>query len=85
MPFKLQRPRHKPNFNQSYLVDQILEVRGDAHSRPYHEQKVRELPEATIWMLLSETKQARLESRIQTSPARYFTDIVERQLGHKAK
>jgi hypothetical protein len=85
VPYKPRRMLPKPTFQQAYLVEQILEVTGDEHSRPYYRQKVRELREETVWALLSETKQAKLEGRIQTTPARYFTDLVERHLGHKEK
>lgn len=85
VPFKQRQKLPRPHFKETYLVDQILEVTGDEYSRPYYEQKVRELAEETIWVLLSETKQAHLEGRIQTSKARYFTDLVERHLGHREK
>ena len=87
LPFKPRgRPAlPKPAPRAAYLVDQILETTGDAHSRPYYEKLVRALPEQTIWALLSETRQAHLEGRVRASKARFFTDLAERHLGHKPK
>ena len=63
-----------------YLVQEIIRVTGDTHSTKYFAKVVRELPEDTIWMLISETKQASLEGRVKTSAAQYFTDLAERAL-----
>jgi len=83
-PEKLREERTvSDNLQQSYLVGQILEVTEDEYSRPYYMKVARELPEDTIWALLSETKQAHLEGRIHKTKARYFTDLVERELGHR--
>lgn len=84
-PFQAPRRLPRPDFRHTYLVEQILEVTGDQHSRPYYAKLARELPEDTIWALLSETKQADLEGRINTSRARYFTDLAERHLGHRPR
>jgi hypothetical protein len=84
-PFRPKKTLPPPDRQKSYLVDQILDLTEDGHSRGYYLQKVRELPEETVWMLLSETKQAHLEGRIHTTKARYFTDLVERHLGHREK
>jgi hypothetical protein len=70
---------------RDYLVDQVLAVTRDEHSRGYYSQKVRELPEDVIWALLAETKEAEQEGRIRTTPGRFFTDLVERHLGHRPR
>lgn len=63
-----------------HLVHEILRVTGDQHSTKYYIKVVRELPEDTVWILISETKQASLEGRIKTSAAQFFTDLAERAL-----
>lgn len=66
--------------NKLHLVQEILRVTGDKHSTRYYTKVVRELPEETIWVLISETKQASLEGRIRESVAQFFTDLAERAL-----
>lgn len=63
-----------------YLVHEIIRVTGDQHSTKYFTKVVRELPEDTVYVLISETKQAQLEGRIKTSAGQYFTDLAERAL-----
>ncbi|MEK7153836.1 MAG: hypothetical protein AAB834_07845, partial [Patescibacteria group bacterium] len=63
-----------------HLVQEILRVTGDEHSTKYYTKVVEELSEDSVWMLISETKQASLEGRIKTTSARYFTDLAERAL-----
>jgi len=74
----------RPNPEEQYRIDQIVAFTGDEHSRGYYSKVVRELPEQRIWFLLSESKQAHLEGRIQTTKAKYFTDLAERELGHRS-
>jgi hypothetical protein len=84
-PFKPRRPPPKPDPRRDNLVEEILAVAGDEHSRPYYAKLVRELPEHVVWELISETRQAKLEGRIKTTPARFFTDLAQRHLGHKPR
>lgn len=72
-----KKPEH---VNAVYLVHEIIRVTGDQHSTKYFTKVVRELREDTIFMLISETKQASLEGRIKESAAKYFTDLAEREL-----
>jgi len=64
----------------SHLVDQILEVTGDLHSRNYYMKVAHELPEDTIWMLISQTRQSAKMGEIRTTSAAFFTDLAERAL-----
>lgn len=80
-----QKPRQikdkKPEqVNSIYLVHEIIRVTGDTHSTKYFTKVVRELPEDTVWILISETKQASLEGRVKTDAGKYFTDLAERAL-----
>lgn len=62
------------------FVHEIVEVTGDRESIRYYAKLVRELPEHKVWELISLTKQAKLEGQIRTTPARFFTDLAEREL-----
>lgn len=68
---------------QKYLVDEILAVTGDEHSRRYYELVVSQVREPRIFAMISETKQARLGGEISTTPAKFFTDLAERELGRR--
>ena len=61
-----------------HLINEILAVTGDKQSIKYYGKLIRELTEHTIWEIISLTKQAKLEGRISTTPARYFTDLAQR-------
>jgi hypothetical protein len=60
------------------LIEQILEVTNDPHSRPYYEKIVRSLPGILIYSALSETKDADRRGQIRTSRARFFTAVLKR-------
>lgn len=75
-----------PSPEEEYLLKLILDETGprDEHSRPYYLKLIREIqPPVRIWMLISETRQARQQGRIKTTPARYFTDLAERELARQ--
>jgi hypothetical protein len=60
------------------LLGQILLVCRDLHSYPYYKQLVRTAPHQTIYAALSQVRDAQATGRIRTSPARMFTDLVQR-------
>lgn len=61
-----------------HLISEILAVTGDKENIKYYGKVIRELSEHTIWEIISLTKQAKLEGRINTTAARYFTDLAKR-------
>lgn len=75
-----QRIEKKPKAESPYLIHEIIRITGDQHSTPYFRKVIQELPEGTLWTILSETKQAALEGRVKTTAAQYFTDLAEREL-----
>ena len=61
----------------TYLSKSLTSVetpKNQAASR----KAIREYPEGLLWMALSETKQAALESRIKKSKGVYFMDTLKR-------
>lgn len=67
------------------LIDEFIRITGDNKSLLYLRKLYNELPEGMIWGLISETKQAKLEGRIKTTAARYFTDLAQRALANASE
>lgn len=67
----------------SDLLERILEFTGDEHSKGYYSKLIREMGSGRIEGILAETRQADREGLINTSRARYFTDLAERYRGNK--
>jgi len=60
------------------LLYDILDVTGDPHSGDFYRIVTQKLDEQTIRRAISETKAASLQGDIRTTPARYFTDLIQR-------
>lgn len=75
------KPSLNPNPNiddkQNLMVDDILEVTGDEHSRTFYQKITRLVPEYIIRQALSETKMLANERRTE-NPARYFTYLIKK-------
>lgn len=63
---------------QKLLVQDILEVTGDHHSRSFYTLVTQHLDEQTIYRALAETRAAAHQGEIHTSRGRFFTDLVTR-------
>ncbi len=60
------------------LVEQILEVTADPHSRRYYERAVRLYPSSMIHRALAETKDAARRGRVRASQAKFYVDKLKR-------
>lgn len=74
---------HQACDDANYVIDQILEVTKDSHSREYYLLMVKELGQERIFAILSETKQAIREGIVKTTPAKYFTFLAQMYSGKK--
>jgi len=68
----------------SELLERVLELTRDDHSLEYYVKLIRELGPQRVESILSETRQACREHKVNTTPARYFTDLAERYRGNKS-
>jgi hypothetical protein len=73
-----QRSPQESQARKALLVEDILRVTGDPQSAVFYTIVARKLDTQTIYRALSETKEALRNREIQTTPARYFTDLVKR-------
>jgi hypothetical protein len=73
------RPKVALTESQEYLLEQIIEITGDDHSEKFFRRVVAQVPEQQVWILMSETKAARLEGHLKKTPGAYFTDLVKRR------
>ncbi len=58
------------------IVQEILSVCRDDHSRRFYESVARTLPTHRIWSALSEVKDAAATGRLKKSKGAYFTSLV---------
>lgn len=63
---------------RTLIVDDILSVTSDPHSKDYYRLLARKVPEQILRTALSETKDADRRNAINTNPGRYFTSTVKR-------
>jgi len=62
---------------QDLILQDILEITGDHHSKMFYQKVVRQVPESIIRQALSETKVAKLEGKAG-NPAKYFTFLIKK-------
>ena len=84
MPWPV-RPKVVLTESQEYLVEQIIEVTSDDHSQKFFERVAAQVPEQQVFILISETKAARLEGHLKKTPGAYFTDLVKRRFPNVLK
>ena len=63
---------------QERLLDWILEVCGDHQNEAAYRKVIRQYHEGLIETAIGETKQAKAERRIRTTPGAYFMDTLQR-------
>jgi len=61
------------------IVEDILEVTADPHSRGWYQKLAQLLPVDLLYAVISETKDAKHRGLIRTSPGAYFTDLLKRR------
>lgn len=61
------------------IVEDILVVTEDPHSRGWYRKLARLLPIDLLYVIISETKDAKHRGLIRTSPGAYFTDLLKRR------
>jgi len=77
----LSKDIHRPlSEEQQALVEEILSVCGDEHSRKFYDLTVRTLPREKIWAALSQVRDTYRSGQIKSSKAAYFTSIVNSHL-----
>jgi hypothetical protein len=67
-----------PTQKHQLLLADILAICGDHENQAAYLKIIKEYSEPLIRMALSETKNARLEKRINKTPGAYFTDTIKR-------
>jgi hypothetical protein len=60
------------------LVQHMIEVLGDEHSRPFYAKVARACPSQVIYRILSEVKDEWLQGRVRRSKGALFTDKIKR-------
>ncbi|HIC95361.1 TPA: RepB family plasmid replication initiator protein, partial [Candidatus Bipolaricaulota bacterium] len=73
----LQAPEQGPEEIKG-LVEYMVEVLGDEHSRPFYTKVARLCPSNVIYRLLSEVKDDWLQGRVRKSKGAHFTDKIKR-------
>lgn len=77
----LSKDIHRPlSDEQQALVEEILSVCGDQHSRKFYELTVKILPREGIWSALSQVRDADRSGQVKVSKAAYFTSLVNSHL-----
>lgn len=66
------------DIRRKHLLEDILEVCGDAENRAAYQKVMRTYPMSLIEMTLSETRQAYLEGRVKKNKGAYFMDTIKR-------
>ena len=61
------------------LVEQLVEELGDERSARFYRLVVRRVPHPLVHRVLSETRAARLEGRLERPPGAYFTAVITRE------
>lgn len=61
-----------------YMVNQIIEVCGDEHSRTAYRLIAEKMSDSSIFQALSETKDASARDAVHTTRAKYFMDTIKR-------
>ena len=75
----LQAPRPKLSAVElEGLVEEMVEVLGDEHSRPFYMKVARACPPDVIHRFLSEVKDEWLQGRVKKSKGALFTDKIKR-------
>mgnify|MGYP005817859155 CR=1 FL=1 len=83
-PFATRKaPRRLETSENREIVDEILAVTQDEHSKGMYLKAARELSHDLIRSVLAETRAAEREGRIRTTARQYFTDRIQRYLGEK--
>lgn len=59
------------------LTQQLVEELGDPRSRNFFRQVVERMPEAVVYMALSETKDAKRTGQVKKNPGAYFTYVIK--------
>lgn len=73
----LSKNIHRPlSGEQSALVEEILAVCGDEHSRRFYESVARTVPTSQIWSALGEVKDTTATGRLRKSKGALFTAII---------
>jgi len=73
----LEKDIHRPlTGEQLALVEEILAVCGDEHSRRFYESVARTIPTQRIWAALSQVKDAAATGRIRKNKGAYFVSQV---------
>lgn len=60
------------------LVESMIEVLGDEHSRPFYTKVARFCPSSVIYRLLSEVKDDWLQGKVKKNKGALFTDKIKR-------
>ena len=71
-------PLANPEEEVQGLVESMVEVLGDEHSRPFYTKVARACPSNVIYRLLSEVKDDWLQGRVRKSKGALFTDKIKR-------
>jgi hypothetical protein len=61
------------------LVEDILAVTKDPHSRGWYRKLAQLLPDELLYTVIAETKDAIHRGLVRTSPGAYFTDLLKRR------
>jgi len=61
------------------MVEDILAVTEDPHSRGWYRKLAQLLPSDLLHAVIAETRDAKHQSLIRTSPGAYFTDLLKRR------
>lgn len=74
-PLALAEPEEEPEAD--FLVEDILEVTHDPHSKAFYKKIVKLLPETTIRRAISETRVESQMGNVQNRP-KYFTSLIKK-------
>jgi hypothetical protein len=73
----LSKDIHRPlSEEQQALVEEILSVCGDEHSRRFYEAVVRSTEQSRIWSALSQVKEVSATGALRKSKGALFTSII---------
>lgn len=67
------------------LLDWVLDVCGDYQNEAAYRKMIQQYHEGTIETAIGETKQAKAEGRIRTTPGAYFMDTIKRLAALRAR
>jgi len=65
------------------LVEYMIEILGDEHSRPFYTKVARACPSNVIYRILSEVKDDWLQGKVRKSKGALFTDKIKRYCKEK--